>query len=58
MFNWLKNLFNKKQKCVLGTLIYQVELNLVEKKPKRKYVKSGKYIGKFKSKKKNKKGKK
>ena len=62
MFNWLKNLFNKKQKCVVGTLIYEVELRFVEKEPKkqkRKYVRSGKYIGKFKSKnKKVKKGKK
>jgi hypothetical protein len=50
MFNCLKNLFSKKQKCVIGTLVYEVELRFVEKEPekqKRKYVRSGKYIGKF-----------
>lgn len=57
MFNWLKKIFTKKQECVVGTLIYEIELR--EVKPKRKYVKSGKYIGKFKSKnKKVKKGRK
>jgi hypothetical protein len=50
MFNCLKNLFSKKQKCVIGTLVYEVELRFVEKEPekqKRTYVRSGKYIGKF-----------
>jgi len=48
MFNWLKNLFKKKQECVIGTIIYEIELR--EVKPKRKYVKSGKYIKKNKKK--------
>lgn len=48
MFNWLKKIFTKKQKCVVGTLIYEIELR--EVKPKRKYVKSGKYIKKNKKK--------
>lgn len=48
MFNWLKKIFTKKQEYVLGTLIYEIELR--EVKPKRKYVKSGKYIKKNKKK--------
>ena len=48
MFNWLKKIFTKKQEYVVGTLVYEIELREVN--PKRKYVKSGKYIKKNKKK--------
>lgn len=48
MFNWLKKIFTKKQEYVVVNLIYEIELG--EVKPKRKYVKSGKYVKKNKKK--------
>ena len=62
MFNWLKNLFCRpcEQSYSVVHLIYEFSFdepqngNLVVK-PKRKYVKSGKYVGKNKKAKKGKK---
>lgn len=58
MFNWLKKLFvrQEEQSYVIFHIIYVDEPDENPVKQKRKYVRSGKYVGKFKSK--NKKGKK
>lgn len=58
MFNWLKKLFvkPKEQGYIVLHVIHIVEPDENPVKQKRKYVRSGKYVGKFKSK--NKEGKK
>lgn len=54
MFSWLKKLFVKpeEQGCIVFHVIHIIEPDEEPVKQKRKYVRSGKYVGK------NKKGKK